>query len=183
MTRACRTPQPPHTLHAVLVVAISLVPSAAWSQSPSALPRVRSENASIAELIATGVSGSETFRSLVEGINGTNGMVYVESGQCGHGVQACLAHSIRLAGPHRILRVVVSLRRERMELIGAIGHELQHALEVLSDQTITTGPGMFFHLYGMSMNSTSGRFETTSALQAGNRIERELRLSTASARR
>ena len=104
MTRGSRTPQPFHTLHAVLVVATSLIPSAAWSQSASALPRVRSENASIAELIAAGAIGSETFRGLVEGINGTNGIVYVESGQCGHGVQACLTHSIQVAGPHRILR-------------------------------------------------------------------------------
>ena len=48
MTRGSRTRRPLNTFHAVLVVATSLIPSAAWSQSAPALPRVRSENASIA---------------------------------------------------------------------------------------------------------------------------------------
>ena len=173
MTRGSRTRRSLHTLYAVLVVATTLIPSAGWSQGAPTMPRVRSENASIAALIAAASAGSTTFRGLVEAINDTNGIVYVESGQCGHGVRACLTHSIQVAGPHRILHVVVNLRRDRTELCGAIGHELYHALEVLREPGITTTTQMFFHLYGISMSAT-GRFETRAARDAGFQIEREL---------
>ena len=110
MTRGSRTRRPLHTLHAALIVATSLIPSAAWSQSSPVIPRVRSEDPAIAGLIAAASAASRTFRGLADAINDTNGIVYVESGKCGHGVRAFLTHSIQVAGPHRILRVVVDLR-------------------------------------------------------------------------
>ncbi len=131
----------------------------------------------IAQLIAAAPAGSVTFRGLVAAIDATNGIVYVEAGQCRYGARACLPHSIHVAGPNRILRIVVNLRRDRTELIGAIGHELHHALEVLREPGITTTQGMFFHFNGMSRTAT-GRFETQAAVEAGIQIERELRTTT-----
>jgi hypothetical protein len=178
MTRWFPTRGPVPACRAALVVVGSLLPCAAGAQSAPALPRVRSENPMIAQLLAAAPAASMTFRGLVETINDTNGIVYVESGQCGHGVQACLTHNIHVAGPNRILRIVVNLRRDRTELIAAIGHELYHAVEVLHEPGITTTLGMFMHLYGVSMSST-GRFETRAAFEAGIQIERELRTTPA----
>jgi hypothetical protein len=175
MTRGSRTCRSLNTFHAVLVVGTSLIPGAAWSQSAPAMPRVRSENRMIAQLIADTPAASVTFRGLVEAINGTNGIVFVESGQCGHGVQSCLTHIIHVAEPNRFLFIKVNLRRDCTELMGAIGHELHHALDVLRDPGITTTQDMFFHpLHGMSMSST-GRFERNAAVEAEMQIERELR--------
>ena len=175
MTRGSRTRRSLNTFHAVLVVGTSLIPGAAWSQSAPANPRVRSENPRIAPRITAASAASVTFRGLVEAINGTNGIVYVESGQCGHGVQACLTHRIHVAEPNRFLFIKVNLRRDCTELMGAIGHELHHALEVLREPGITTTQEMFLHFHdGMSMSST-GRFETSAASEAGLQIERELR--------
>jgi hypothetical protein len=162
---------------AVLIVVVSLLPCAAGAQSAPAMPRVRSEDRMIAQLIAEAPAASVTFRGLVAAIDATNGIVYVEPGQCRYGSQACLVHSIQVAGPHRILRVVVNTRRDLEGLIGAIGHELQHAMEVLSEPGITTTQGMFFRLFGMSM-STTGRFESKEAVEAGIQIEHELRTTT-----
>ena len=124
---------------------------------------------------------SATFRGLVAAIDATNGIVYVQSGRCGQGARACLAHSLQLAGPHRILRVLISTRRDRQGLIGAIGHELHHALEVLHDLDITTPQEMFFHFFGAS-TSTRNRFETKEAIDAGVRIEYEVRAATRATR-
>jgi hypothetical protein len=173
MTRWFHT-RPVPACRAVLIVAGSLLPCAAAAQSAPAMPRVRSENPLIAQLIADAPGASVTFRGLVEAIDGTNGIVYVESGRCGEGARACLAHSIHVAGPNRILRIVVNLRRDRTELVGAIGHELQHALEVLREPGITTSQGMFFHFF-VSSSSATRRFETKAAVEAGSQIERELR--------
>jgi hypothetical protein len=166
-----------HTFHAVLLVTVTLAPTPADAQSTSIMPRVRSEDASIAQLLADAPAMSATFRGLVAAIDATDGIVYVQSGRCGGGARACLAHSLQLARPHRILRVLISPRRDRPGLIGAIGHELHHALEVLHDVNITTAQGMFFHFFGASTSMTN-RFETKEAIDAGARIEDEVRTAT-----
>ena len=173
-----RTRSPVPACRAAVIVVASLLPSAAGAQSATAMPRVRSENPMLAQLIADAPAASVTFRSLVAAIDATNGIVYVESGQCPYGSQACLAHSIQVAGPHRILRVVLNTRRGREGLIGAIGHELQHAMEVLSEPGITTTQGMFFRLFGGMSMSTTGRFDSKEAVTAGLQIEHELRTTT-----
>ncbi len=79
-----------------------------------------------------------------------------------------------VAGPNRILRVLVTTRRNREGLIGSIGHELHHAWEILRDPKITTSAAMFFHYFGKA-SLNPNRFETDGAIQAGHRIEDELR--------
>jgi hypothetical protein len=87
-----------------LVMGLSLVasgpaPSAAQTltaepsvSSPDASPlsRVRSTDSRITALIARAVEQSATFRSLLEKVDATDGIVYVEAGRCG-AVRACLA--------------------------------------------------------------------------------------------
>jgi hypothetical protein len=55
------------------------------------MPRVRSENPFIAAAITSAVERSLTFEQLLASIQGTDGLVYVEEGLCGHGVRACLS--------------------------------------------------------------------------------------------
>ena len=68
--------------------------------------------------------------------------------RCGLGVRACLHMSVELSGPNRLLRVFVNpSRAPGCELIASIGHELQHALEALSNPHIRTTAELssFFH--------------------------------------
>ena len=174
MIRWFRTRRPAPAWRVALVFVASLLPGAAVAQSTPAMPRVRSTDPMIAQLIADAPAASVTFRGLVAAIDATNGIVYVESGRCRQGAQSCLVHRIEVAGPHRILRVVVNTRRDRARLIGAIGHELQHVMEVLSDPGITTTQAMFFRLFGTAM-STPARFESQEAVEAGIQIEHEVK--------
>jgi len=176
MVRWIRTRRPVRASRAALIVVASLLPGAAQAQNIQAMPRVRSGETMIAQLIADAQAASVTFRGLVAAIDATNGIVYVESGQCRRS-RACLVHSIQVAGPHRILRVIVNTRRDREGLTGAIGHELQHAMEVLSEPGITTSQGMFFRLFGMSMGIT-GQLESKEAVEVGIQIEHEMRTAT-----
>src|SRR5215467_13001210 len=110
----------------------------------STCPHVRANgNPAVASLIEEASRTSATFHQLVAAIDGTNGLVYVEPGQCRHGVHACLTLSVKVAGPHRILRILLDLHRELSELIGALGHELQHALELLGDLRVTNTPAAY----------------------------------------
>jgi hypothetical protein len=136
------------------------------------MPRVRSENPFIAAAIASATERSVTFEQLLMTIQGTDGLVYVEKGPCGHGVQACLSLSIKVAGPFRLLRIRVDPRRSGCALMTSIGHELQHAIEVLSDPHVTDIHSMYW-FFERQGSSGLGRFETEAAIHVGLQIGKE----------
>ena len=105
--------------------------------------RVRTDNPALAAVIQDGIRRSATFRGIVEAIDASDGIVFVEQGRCGHGVRACLALSVKLAGPNRLLRVVVDVRKPDWDLMGSIAHELQHAVEVLSDPSVRSNGAIY----------------------------------------
>jgi hypothetical protein len=137
------------------------------------LSRVRWESPVVGQAIAEGITRSPTFRQLIEAINNTDGLVYVLEGRCGQGVRACLHMSVELSGTNRLLRVFVNPRRSAgCELLGSIGHELQHAVEALSNPNVKTSARLssFFHQLGPE---GPRRFETADAIQAGLSVEKE----------
>lgn len=154
----------------VCVVAVQVV----TAQDTASLPRVRSSSVRIVEAIAAGVERSATFRGLVDTIDATDGLVFVEEGACAHtGVRACLLLAVTVAGPNRLLRILVNLRKAPgCELVEAIGHELQHAVEVLHERRIRSDQQIhnFFDIAG---RTASVRFETDEAMEAGLAVSRE----------
>jgi hypothetical protein len=142
--------------------------------SPS---RVRSDDARLVVLIARGMRESPTFQSLTAAIEATDGLVYVEPGVCLlGGVRACLRMSVQLSGPYRLLRISIDTRTDRsdVELIASIGHELQHAIEGLSEPAVTNGVRLynFFRRHAPTSGAT---FETTAAVNVGHAIKDELK--------
>jgi hypothetical protein len=135
--------------------------------------RVRGVSARVVAVINEAVARSESFRGLVDRIGATDGMVYVAEGKCGHGVRACLLHTMTAMGQHRVLRILVDPQKPDRDLVGSIGHELQHAVEVLSHPSITSVGGMIL-LYKKACDGCGGRFETEAAIAAGNAVRREL---------
>jgi len=135
--------------------------------------RIRATTSTLNALIAEATERSATFRNLVETIHASNGIVYVEPGQCGHGAQACLT-SVTAAGRIRILWVRVDTRMPDWDLMESIGHELRHAVEVLSTPTVTSHSAMVL-FYLREGFRESNRFETRAAIQAGNAVREEIR--------
>ena len=64
------------------------------------------------------------------------------------------------------------------QLIGALGHELQHAIEVLSNPHITTTPAAYL-FFAQAAPTANGRFETDDAIRIGLQVEREVLASRA----
>ena len=107
-------------------------------------------------------------------IDATDGLVYVMAGRCGQGVRACLHMSLELSGENRLLRILVNPRRAPgCELIASIGHELQHALEALSNPNVRTSFGLssFFHQIGPE--GSPRMFETPEAIEVGLAVAKE----------
>jgi hypothetical protein len=142
--------------------------------------RVRGGSPRIAALIIEAAAHSDTFRRLIDQIGKTDGIVLIREGRCGLGVRACLLHAMTIAGPNRMLFILVDARASDYDLMGSIGHELQHAVEVLSNRQVRTGRAMLL-LFKRICNFCGGQFETDAAIKAGDAVRAELRNSNAAA--
>jgi hypothetical protein len=161
----------------LFIAALFLVmwPKLALSTTWREQARLRSDNPAIARLIARADQRSITFHGLLEGLARTDGVVYIATGLCGHGVRACMPHSIARSESFRLLRILIDPQYANIDdahLTGIIGHELQHALEILSDPRITSAAAMF-NFYKRDAPA-SGAFETAKAILVGDRIADEM---------
>jgi hypothetical protein len=164
---------------AVMTVAFLAVGQPAWTAqstppvAPAAPSGVRTRSAILRTLIDDAIERSQTVRRLVHTIQASDGIVYIEVGECRHRRRACLV-AVTQAGPYRILWVKVDTRNADSDLLaGSIGHELQHVVEVLSRPTVTDNAAMF--LFYDRDGPRRSTFETEAAIEAGNRVRAELR--------
>jgi hypothetical protein len=144
--------------------------------------RVRGVSPRVVAVLMAAAAESKTFRGLIEQVNATDGIVYIVEGDCGHGVRACLIFAITSAGPNRVLRILIDGRKTDREAMGSIGHELQHAVEVLSDPTVRN-LGQMYRLYDQICSQCGVLFETRAATQAGDDVRGELKKSAAATKR
>ena len=148
------------------------------SSSAETVPRVRSEDPSITALIRQASRWSASFREFLDVIGRTDGLVYIERGRCPHGGAACMSHIVMLAGPYRMLRIVIDRSRADcdLDLMGSIGHELWHTIEILREPSIRSHAGVY-HFYqrdGRRAGSI-GAWETRAAIKAGVTVLNELK--------
>jgi hypothetical protein len=135
---------------------------------------VRSSDKKLASLILRAAKRSPTFRRLIAAIDTTDGIVYVEPGACRYRVPACLVN-VSSPGNRRFVFIKVHVRRTDRELMTAIGHELQHAIEVLSHPGVKDIPSLYVLYRNHETVGTSMAFETEAAAQIGEAIADELR--------
>jgi hypothetical protein len=117
------------------------------------------------------------FRRPVAEVEASNGIIYVEDGLCTGHLRACLPIWMSSNGGNRFLRTVVDRRQfdSDSQLIGAIGHELQHVIEVLSDGFVTDSTKMYFYYRRYAPTERRDRFETQKAINPGIIVGREFR--------
>jgi hypothetical protein len=158
------------------LVCARAAPSAAATQ-PAA--RVRSTNATILQLLKEGAERSTTFRSLVDAIDHSTGIVYVEFGHCAFGhLNGCLLPFIAVSHGDRYLRIVVTPdknRRSHDQLLALLAHEMRHALEVLEHKEVVDVATMeaMYRKIGTPLTGQTGH-ETTAARAAGDAVLAEL---------
>lgn len=126
---------------------------------------VRTPSPVITMLIRDGAERSATVRGLLSAVAMTYGIVYITPARCGR-VRACLLHRINMAGPHRVLHILIDPLLHDDDVIVALAHELQHAVEVLSDPRITTDAAIlaYYRAHGIEMHDVL----ETRAIQAGD---------------
>ena len=156
-------------------------------QAPST--GVRAIGASVAQLVNEGRDRSPTFRSLVRELDSSPWIVFVQNGSCRlPGVRGCLLHRVGVFDGRRYLRVVLNdPPNVHDDAIATIGHELQHAVEVVTDPRIEDAADisrLYRRIGYLSMRTASGQlYETRRAVRAGAKILEELRTERRTAER
>ncbi len=138
-----------------------------------ALPRVRSSSASLAALVIRATKQSITFRGLIEAISASDGIVYIEMGECGHDVTACLV-GVTTAGAYRMLWIKVDKDKSECDLIASIGHELRHATEILIESDVRSSDEMYLFIRGLDDRAWAAAFETSTATNADMAVRSEV---------
>lgn len=174
---------PPVFLLAVIGLSVGgPVASAPPSAQPS-VPAIRTAGAELANIAAAGRERSSTFRKLWRDLEASDWIVFVQNGSCGvPRVVSCLLHRIGAFEGHHYLRVVIAAQIQADdEAIAALGHELQHAAEVLGEPGINTSEDirqLYRRIGFVSMRTAGGElYETDRAVRVGMDIRRELRLA------
>jgi hypothetical protein len=179
---ACRNKRRSSGAAGLLILATIIVCSAAAASSASAagVTRVRSSDPAIGALLREGSDRSATFGTLVDAIEHSNGIVYVEFGYCvfGH-LNGCVLPLI--ASPHgdRYLRILVTpdkSRRSHDQLLALIAHELRHALEVFEHVDVVDAATMnaLYSRIGTPETGGLNGYETSAARAAGDHTLNEL---------
>jgi len=141
---------------------------------PVSSAHVRSTNPRLAALIQRAGERSATFRRLVETIETSDSIVFIEPGHCGHAIRACFV-DVTANASHRFMRVFVDIRKADWDLVGSIGHELRHTLEVIGNPHIRDNAAKYFLYEQIGMRSGPKSRETRVAIDAGNMVRSEVR--------
>ena len=138
--------------------------------------RVRTQDLDLSALIRQATDRSPTFRGILDAIQASDGIVYVQRDRCRHSRRSCLVLWMGFAGPYRVLRLNVAGGKNDIETMASIAHELRHALEVLSEPGVRSSAGMY-HLYSRSHAWRGEAFETRAAIDTGDTVYKELKRS------
>jgi hypothetical protein len=153
---------------------VVLLPVVAWADPG---PHVRGTERQAEELIAQGLEQSATFRALVEALNESDLIVYVEPRRVRRGLGGYLTHSLHAREGYRYVRLVVNVEGSKARLIGVIAHELQHALEVARAPWVQRSEEVepLFERIGFRAQSCPGGcYETSDAIAVGLRVHAEI---------
>ena len=151
------------------------------SRDASEEPRIRIQrDARIEQLIADGLDGSSTFRTVVDRLNRSDVVVYV---RCQHEMASREDGYLKFVssvGGFRYLQAHIRYNTSRVRQISLIGHELFHAVEV-ADAPAVIDVASFERQYArigfVSRTIRIGggiAYDTHAAIRAGEQILREL---------
>lgn len=136
---------------------------------------VRGATPEVNKLIARGIKRSRTFANLVEELNKSNVIVYLQvTRDIPVGLDGRLA-MMATVGPLRYLHAQVRENLPMDLLLATAAHELQHALEVAQHEQVRSADDLavLYQRIGIQGHDHK-RFDTEAARDTGRRVRQEL---------
>jgi hypothetical protein len=118
---------------------VSILVVAGDCHAQDTLFRIRSADPALSAVMARGRERSPTFRMLIDNLEKSDWLIFVQPGRCPHPVMVgCLLHMVGRYEGRLYLRLVIPSEGHHPDAVTAtIAHELQHALELISDGRVT----------------------------------------------
>ena len=158
-----------------------VVTSAAIASERSGGPRLRPQDPRVSLALQEGMARSETLRALVNRIDASNVIVYVAvSPTMRASLSGALTWMTR-AGEFRYLRASISVEQTFDQMIASVAHELQHAVEVIEDESVVDEKSLtaLYKRIGQPSRAAGPLgWETMAAQRAGSQVRRELAVPT-----
>jgi hypothetical protein len=161
------------------LIAGSLIATNALAADPEAWreARVRPQDARLVDVLRAGVARSATFRALVNRLEAGNVIVYVSLSQTLKSSLAGKLTWMTSAGGFRYVKATINAEQSADQMIATLAHELQHALEVSDDDSVTDQRSLIALYKRIGRPSYSGlaaAWETEAAQDTAFRVRREL---------
>lgn len=164
------------TLVAVVLMALAVPLTTAQGAQIDAR-RVRAVDAKAADLLAHGAALSPVVANLVEQLEHSDLYVYIETGLLRDmGLRGmCGAMRIVAATPAgRFVRISIIVPGVQANLIAALAHELQHAVEVAADPTATDAESLLRCYRANGFRKPDGTYCTKAATSVTAIVRREV---------
>ena len=159
--------------------AFAAVPDEAWR-----VARIRPQDPRLADLLRAGVARSATFRAIVNRLEAGNLIVYVSLSPAMKSSLAGKLTWMSRAGAFRYVKATINTEQSADQMIATLAHELQHALEVSGDDTVSDQRSLLELYKRIGRPSGAGiatGWETVAAHETGLQVRRELIASAAAA--
>jgi len=148
------------------------------------IPRLRTVDRHVRALLHEGLARSPSLRALVERLARGDVVVYLRCGPLPAHLEGRLTF-VSAVGGFRYVIVHLAPDRPYLRRLGALGHELQHAVEIAERPDIVDQAslarayaGFGFVRRGAALYGVTA-FDTVAAVDAGDQIRREITRSVA----
>jgi hypothetical protein len=161
----------------VLLFATALTSPAFAAKGPTGEVRLRPQDPRLEKVLKDGAARSTTFKALVDRIEASNVIVYIALNPIMKSNLSGMLTWMTQSGGYRYLRASISTELTPEQMIATVAHELQHAVEVIEDESVVdekTLVALYRRIGHQNSNVAPARWETTAAQQAGFRVRREL---------
>jgi hypothetical protein len=167
------------TLPAVVcAIAVTATIAHAQDAGPAALPHVRAATADAAELLDELIARSPTARDLIDQLDHSDLVVYVRYQLFATTTLRGRIGFLESSRPRRLAVIEIAYRNTWTDQLVALGHELQHAVEIAGAPLVWDAPSLaaFYGAVGESTGHAgrSETFETAAAAATGRRVRNEL---------
>jgi hypothetical protein len=139
-------------------------------------PRVRPHDTRSAKVLLDGIQRSAKIRAAVDELERHDVIAYVQMQPALNGRLVGTLTWLAATDSFRYVRISLNPEVTGAAAIAALGHELQHALEVARAPSIRDAASLmaFYQKNGISMPGHDNGWDTRAAREAGEEVRREL---------
>lgn len=160
-----------------LALCVVVMSSSTIAAASPAEPHLRPQDDRLRQLLLTGTARSATLKSLVDRVEASPVIVYLGVNPLMKKNLSGMLTWMTRAGNYRYLRISISPDLSADQMIATIAHELQHAVEVIDNESVSDEKSLtaLYQRIGQQPNgSRPTQWETVAAQRAGLQVRQEL---------